>query len=316
MEGKKMAKRFLGKMDSDSYKNGYKVRSSKELRPADKKMMIKGSRVLFSSENCGDEWLTLEGLFEGEMPCRDNPFIPLHEIELVDLCGNTISEGKLYCGDFHPDNIRFDGEPGEDDDFDDSSEEADFIDDSVLLNGDVITEQVAEDIWYRYFFGDPLEESLYFEEMRTNLGVQDEDSHQKNVSMSPQISSLEEGFCWAYQRIRPKAFWKKKYLSRGGQIDNKELPENDRYKNRRVKISRRRAEKLNDFLGNDFCHETIFSQRVALVFTANKPADKPVKLPVMFSPVQEIKEPEKSKIPKKRENKGYFNRQSMMRRQR
>ena len=146
-----MAKRFLGKMDNDSYKNGYKVRSTKELRPTDKEMMVKGAKVLFSCENGEEDWVTLEGLFEGEMPCRDNPFIPLHEIELVDLCGKAISEEKLYSGDFHPDNIRFerasenedvdnsdDDDDNDDDDDDDDVDDTDDLDEWICPdNGDV-----------------------------------------------------------------------------------------------------------------------------------------------------------------------------------
>lgn len=325
-----MAKRKFAKIGSkilEEIKEIFlKQRKTWGKRPEEKEFTISGNQIVFSSDNFDDTCITPDGLFDGDMPCREKPFIPLHEIELVDICGNPISSEKLYSGDFHPDNIRFNKEPDCDDEFDFVDDDyypelwenysfgKEVFSDSVIVNGEMLTEELAEDIWYRNFFDDPLEESLYFEEIRTKLAVEDRNTYQKMGSMSPQISSMKEGFCWAYLRIRPKACWKKKYLSRGGQIDEKkEIPENDRHKDHRVKISPRQAEKINEFFGKDFCCQTLFPQRVFIVVSQELTKEKE-KICPSLSLVQITDKPEKEKIPKKRENNGYFNRPSTMRR--
>lgn len=292
-----MAKRFLGNMDNDSYKNGYKVRSTKELRPTDKEMMVKGSRVLFSSENCGDEWLTLEGLFEGEMPCRDNPFIPLHEIELVDLCGNTISEEKLYSSDFHPDNIRFE-RTNEDEDVDDVDDvdDADDVDD--VDDADDVDEWVCPDNGecYVYVYRNP-NPPLHCV-CQKKIPEYDErlDCLPKSESCSWHIACQKDG------THEPRSC-----------LVKPRIPKADRYKNRRVKISPRRTDKLNEFLGDDTCYKTLLPQRVVVVVSQKQTKGKEKFCPLSSS-VPIINKPKNEKIPKKRENNGYFNRPSMMRR--
>lgn len=143
---------------------------------------------------------------------------------------------------------------------------------------------------------------------------EDETSTAKWESCSPEFSCKKEGEreSRAGYRDRPIAHRKNNWHSGEASLKEKrELPENDRHKDHRPRISPRQVRELNKFLGDDFCHQTVFSPRVAVVFGAQSPR-KYQKPEAIFIPSSKVEEQEETKKIKKPDNKGYHNRRVAM----